>query len=125
MLTSPGLKALVTADFLVAKRPTGAGPGAYFSKQMVGCVVIQLLGYLSVITSKLLLLSTTVTDTDTMVFVICPAISALPFLLQVEIINISDKIFLMENSDFANVAHSVVFACMVQWEKSFWPHAFA
>ena len=39
-----------------------------------------------------------------LVIVICPAISALPFLLQVEIINISDKIFLMENSDYANVA---------------------
>lgn len=40
-----------------------------------------------------------------------PAISALSFLLQVAIINISDKIFLMENSDFANVASILVLCC--------------
>ena len=32
MLTSPGLKAFLTADILVVNRPTGAGPAAYLGK---------------------------------------------------------------------------------------------
>ena len=124
MLTSPGLKAFLTADILVVNRPTGAGPAAYLGKLVAWlsesrwqCLSRPNVQAIIIVVAAFQNNKNTAHNATACPSHQRPAV----FSLKWKVINISDKIFLMENSDFANVAAGRL--RMVQWEID-WPHVF-